>query len=32
VIFTYSEREKDIDELLEMYEQWVKNQDTEKEG
>jgi hypothetical protein len=32
VIFTYSEREKDIDELLEMYEQWVINQDTEKEG
>jgi hypothetical protein len=31
VIFTYSEREKDIDELLKMYEQWVKNQGTKKE-
>ena len=30
VIFTYSEREKDIDELLKMYEQWVINQDPEK--
>jgi hypothetical protein len=30
VIFTYSEREKDIDELIKMYEQWVINQDSEK--
>jgi hypothetical protein len=27
VILTYSEREKDIDELLKLYEQWAIKQD-----
>ena len=27
VILTYSERVKDIDELMKMYEQWALNQD-----
>ena len=32
VIFTYSEREKDIDELIKMYEQWAKNQESENKN
>jgi hypothetical protein len=27
VILTYSERDKDIDELLKLYEQWATKQD-----
>ena len=30
VILTYSEKEKDIDELIKMYEQWVAKQTPEK--
>jgi hypothetical protein len=32
VIFTYSEREKDVDELIKMYEQWAKNQESENKN
>ena len=32
VIFTYSEREKDVDELIKMYERWAKNQESENKN